>query len=241
MQTLRIFARWCGGKTSVTGALASRASRPLPSSLSFIFLCVLTANNNTEMPHFSPWSAPENASLTIRTAARLHLVPPDRNSIRPIRRYVSFRHFRAPPAGVQNTLPRFSHSNIDANSVSDAALIRTWWNSTAKMEIRPNQTIYINNLNEKIKKEGALIVVVLLIFIFLRPNDENHPCTGSKISRPHSSPKFSPQLIRLSSNLLLGGYFESGDVHWSGSWCTLASPWPLQAGGLRVSTNKNIK
>lgn len=32
--------------------------------------------------------------------------------------------------------------------------------STATTDIRPNHTIYINNLNEKIKKEGEFLCVI---------------------------------------------------------------------------------
>ena len=39
------------------------------------------------------------------------------------------------------------------------------------MDIRPNHTIYINNLNEKIKKEGEIIFFVLNRFdTYLRQN-----------------------------------------------------------------------
>ena len=41
-----------------------------------------------------------------------------------------------------------------------------YWNSlTQNMDIRPNHTIYINNMNDKIKKEGKCF-----FFFFLKKN-----------------------------------------------------------------------
>ena len=34
------------------------------------------------------------------------------------------------------------------------------------LDIRPNNTIYINNLNEKIKKEGETIKIILVFMVW---------------------------------------------------------------------------
>jgi hypothetical protein len=60
------------------------------------------------------------------------------------------------------------------------------------MDVRPNHTIYINNLNEKIKKEGESVGIYLRIVFRCRCvvvdkvqstimiiNDDNNPCSLS--------------------------------------------------------------